>query len=49
MLNAKEGRIINTSMNTSFISISVTVESGLLGPEAVSTTSIPNMPKSIDA
>lgn len=49
MLSAKEGRIINTFIKRSLISSWVMVESGLFGPEAVSTIAIPTIPKMIEA
>lgn len=49
MLKASEGSIIKTVVNKSFISISLIAESGLSGPEAVSTTKIPMIPKATEA
>jgi hypothetical protein len=48
MLNASEGRIINTFINRSLINTSLKWESGVSGPEAVSTTSIPTIPNVIE-
>ena len=47
-LNANEGRMIKTVANKSLISISLVLESGVSGPEAVITTKIPIIPKTID-
>lgn len=49
MLSAKEGRIINTFIKRSLMSISLRLESGLSGPEPVSTTNIPTIPNVIEA
>jgi hypothetical protein len=49
MLTANAGRRINTFAKRSLMNISLKLESGLSGPEAVSTTNIPIMPKVIDA
>lgn len=48
-LSAKEGRIINTSIKRSLINVWLKMESGLSGPEAVRTTSIPKIPNMRDA
>lgn len=48
-LNAKEGKIMKTVVNKSFIKISFKGESGVLGPPAVKTIQIPKIPKAIDA
>jgi hypothetical protein len=49
MLSAKEGKIINTFIKRSLINIWLRLESGLSGPEAVSTTNIPTIPNVIEA
>jgi hypothetical protein len=49
MLNAKEGKIINTFIKRSLMSIWLKLESGLSGPEAVRTTNIPTIPNATDA
>lgn len=48
ILKANEGSIMKTVVNKSFISISLTAESGLSGPEPVSTTKIPIIPKATE-
>jgi hypothetical protein len=48
-LSANEGRIINTFIKRSLINISLKLESGLSGPEAVKTTNIPIIPKVTEA
>ncbi len=48
-LKAKEGKIIKTVVNKSFIKSSLNGESGVFGPPAVKTIQIPKIPKSIDA
>lgn len=48
-LSAKDGSIINTFIKISLISISLTLESGLSGPEAVRTNNIPRIPKVTEA
>jgi len=48
ILNANEGSIIKTVANKSLINISLMFESGVSGPEAVMTTKIPIIPKTID-
>jgi hypothetical protein len=49
MLRAKEGSMINTVVNSSLIIVSLSSESGLFGPDAVSITRIPKTPNAIDA
>ena len=49
MLSAKEGSIINTFIKRSRISIWLNWESGLSGPEPVSTTNMPTIPNVIEA
>jgi len=49
MLSAKEDSITNTFIKRSLISVSLTVESGLSGPEAVNTSNIPKMPNVTEA
>jgi hypothetical protein len=49
MLSAKEDRMINTFIKRSLINIWLISESGVSGPEAVSTTSIPKIPNVIEA
>ena len=49
MLSAKDGRIIKTFIKSSRINNSLRCESGVSGPEAVSTISIPTMPKVTEA
>ena len=49
MLSANEDNIIKTVTNRRRMSTSLKAESGLSGPEAVSTTKIPKIPKTIDA
>src|SRR5687767_4766262 len=49
MLSANEGKIMNTFIKRSLISISLALVSGLSGPEAVRTSSIPRMPNVIEA
>ena len=45
ILRANEGKIINTVIARSFMSTSVSAESGLSGPELVKTANIPITPK----
>lgn len=45
ILRANEGKITNTVANKSLINISLNIESGVSGPEAVITIKIPIIPK----
>lgn len=45
---ANEGNIIKTFKNNNLIRMWLNSESGLFGPEAVNTISIPTMPKAIE-
>lgn len=49
MLSANDGKIINTLANKSRMSISLVLESGLSGPDAVSTSSMPIIPNVTEA
>lgn len=49
ILNAKDGNIIKTVTNSSFINVSVKTVSFVSGPEDVNTRRIPIIPKIIDA
>jgi len=48
-LRAKDGKIIKTVVNKSFIKISVSFVSGVFGPEEVRIMQIPIIPKTIEA
>lgn len=48
MLRANDGNIIKTVVNSSLINVSVSLESGVSGPEAVNTMQMPIIPKAID-
>ena len=47
-LNANEGSMMKTLANKSLINILLKVESGVSGPEAVTTIKRPMIPKAID-
>lgn len=49
MLRANEGKIINTSANSKRINVSLSGESGVSGPDAVITISMPIIPKATEA